>query len=125
LSVRARGPNSDAAHRCDYDISLGHRVYFFARFLAFLVAGPFAVLPAFFDFDFFFLGAAVFAEFAAFDVFFLAGFAPFSAFGTETPLNLDRTVFTAVSIGLPPFADESPTIAPAIPLTAAMTGPAN
>ena len=99
--------------------------YFFARFLAFFVTSVFfAFLVAFFDFDFFFVGAAVFTDLAAFDVFFfLADFEPCSILGMVTPLSFDRTVFTAVPIGLSPFADESPTIAPAIPLAAAIIGP--
>jgi hypothetical protein len=98
--------------------------YFLARFLTFFFAGAFfALFVTFFDFDFFFVGAAVFADFFAFAFFFVAGIAPFSAFGRETLLNLDRTAFKAVPIGFSPFADDSPTIAPAIPVTVATTGP--
>jgi hypothetical protein len=81
--------------------------------LAFFFTGVFfAVLVALFAFDFFFVGAAAFADFLAFAFFFVAGFVPFSAFGRETLLNFDRTAFTAVPNGFSPFADDSPTIAP-------------
>jgi hypothetical protein len=101
-----------------------HSNYLFARFLAFLVTGVFfAFLVAFFGVDFFFAGAAALVDVFVGDFFFAAAFAPFSDFGRETPLNLDRTAYTTEPIGFSPLANDSPTIAPAIPVTVAMTGP--
>src|SRR4029078_7337785 len=56
--------------------------------------------------------------------FFVAGLLdPFSKFVTFLAPSFVRIVFTAVPIGFSPFADDSPTIAPAIPPRVAITGP--